>query len=139
MDTIWAALIGAVVGVASALITMKVGYRQIFAETVSSSRNQWLVQMRGYISNMLACKQALLKHNISEEELQKEYYANRNEILLRLNLDEPMHVALKGLISQLDSSTKTKIDDISNKIGDVSRLLLKVEWERVKDEAGGKK
>lgn len=150
-----AALIALVGVLVSALVswlvskkTIKYNYKELFAETVSQSRNKWLNAMRDFISTMLAevqnpcpiakddevCKNAecVLKNNNTLRT--NKYWKARNEILLRLNLSEPLHLMLKNKILQLDGNNNEKtIEDIIL----ISQSLLKEEWEKVKKEAKG--
>ena len=52
------ALVGALVSVLVSWLvskkTIKYNYKELFAETVSQSRNKWLNEMRDFISTMLA-------------------------------------------------------------------------------------
>ncbi len=127
--------------------TIKYNYKELFAETVSQSRNKWLNAMRDFISTMLAeiqnpcpiakddevCKkECVLKSNNTLRT--NKYWKARNEILLRLNLNEPLHLMLRNEILQLDSyNDKKTIEDIIL----ISQSLLKEEWEKVKKEAKG--
>ena len=54
--------------------------------------------------------------------------------MLRLNLNEPLHLMLKNEILQLDNG---KDDKTIEKIILISQSLLKEEWEKVKKEAKG--
>lgn len=145
------ALSGAILSIGISLIislwTRRYNYNQLFAETVSKSRNKWLNEMRGFISTMLAevknscslgkgkeiCKNADYQFK-SADTRTKEYWKARNEIMLRLNLNEPLHLMLKNEILQLDNGKDNKT--IENIIS-ISQLLLKEEWEKVKKEAKG--
>lgn len=145
------ALSGAILSIGISLIislwTRRYNYNQLFAETVSESRNKWLNEMRGFISTMLAevknscslgkgkeiCKNADYQFK-SADTRTKEYWKARNEIMLRLNLNEPLHLMLKNEILQLDNGKDNKT--IENIIS-ISQLLLKEEWEKVKKEAKG--
>lgn len=145
------ALSGAILSVGISLIislwTRRYNYNQLFAETVSESRNKWLNEMRGFISTMLAevkipcslgkgkkiCKNAYCQFK-SADTRTKEYWKARNEIMLRLNLNEPLHLMLKNEILTLDNNNNKKT--IENIIS-ISQLLLKEEWEKVKKEAKG--
>lgn len=132
-----AALIGAVSGaVVSFLVTyftLRFNYRQLFAETVSQSRNQWLNEMRENISIMLAeaCKcVGTLKT--------KEYYVAQNQVLLRMNNSEPLHLMLTQEIESLEQDGTVKGFQIHREnVLAISEKLLKREWERVKKEAKG--
>lgn len=145
------ALSGAILSVGISLIislwTRRYNYNQLFAETVSESRNKWLNEMRGFISTMLAevknpcslgkgkkiCKNADCQFT-SADTRTKEYWKARNEIMLRLNLNEPLHLMLKNEILTLDNNNNKKT--IENIIS-ISQLLLKEEWEKVKKEVKG--
>lgn len=145
------ALSGVVLSVGISFIvslwTRRYNYNQLFAETVSESRNKWLNEMRGFISTMLAevknscslgkgkkiCKNADCQFK-SADTRTKEYWKARNEIMLRLNLNEPLHLMLKNEILTLDNNNNKKT--IENIIS-ISQLLLKEEWEKVKKEAKG--
>lgn len=126
------ALSGAILSIGISLIislwTRRYNYNQLFAETVSESRNKWLNEMRDFISTMLAEAQSCNSGRT------KKYWKARNEIMLRLNLNEPLHLMLKNEILQLDNS---KDDKTIEKIILISQSLLKEEWEKVKKEAKG--
>lgn len=117
----------------TSFLTNRYNYRHLFAETVSQSRNKWLNEMRNFISVMLAeaikCKD---KHKT------KEYYQARNEVLLRLNITEPLHLMLQIEIGKLDNCHESDYDNIEHNILEISRQLLKKEWDRVRKEAEGK-
>lgn len=127
-----AALVTAIVTLFIAARTRRFNYNQLFAQTVSQSRNVWLTQMREYISKMLAVAQ-------TTKDIY-EYYKVRNEIMLRLNLAEAYHIELKQQIERLDNFIyidESTITAICNRIIEISRQMLKEEWEKVKKEAKG--
>lgn len=127
-----AALVTAIVTLFIAARTKRFNYNQLFAQTVSQSRNVWLIQMREYISKMLAVAQ-------TTKDLY-EYYKVRNEIMLRINLAEAYHIELKQQIERLDNFiyfNESTITAICNRIIEISRQMLKEEWEKVKKEAKG--
>ena len=145
--TLICAIISAVISLTLSYFTNRYNYRHLFAETVSQSRNEWLNEMRGFISTMLAevknpCPSGKDKDICKKAECQlqgtdtrtNEYWKARNEIMLRLNLNEPLHLMLKNEILQLDNGKDNKT--IENIIS-ISQLLLKEEWEKVKKEAKG--
>lgn len=113
-------------------------YKQLFAETVSQSRNKWLNEMRGLISTILVVAKeecVLSKEPVASDE----YLKARDEILLRLNMKESLHILLENEIEKLDHANSNNVDDISGKILTISRTILKEEWEKVKSEAKGGK
>ena len=132
--TLIAAVISAVVSWLVAKKTIRYNYKELFAETVSQSRNKWLNEMRAFISSMLA--EAKRPSEEPTDNRTTAYWKARDEILLRLNLNEPLHIMLAKEIYDLDLPS-ADIDDISNKIIEISQQLLKEEWEKVKKEAKG--
>ena len=117
--------------------TIQYSYKDLFAKTVSQSRNRWLNEMRSFISSMLAeVKNPSNKQKSNKTDRTNAYWKARNQILLRLKLNEPLHIMLAKEIYDLDLPS-ADIDDISNKIIEISQHLLKEEWEKVKKEAKG--
>lgn len=129
------ALSGAILSIGISLFislgTSRYNYNKLFAKTVSESRNKWLNEMRGFISTMLA------EVKPSHDKQSNKYWKARNEIMLRLNLNEPLHLMLKNEILQLDNGKDGKDDKTVEKIILISQSLLKEEWEKVKKEAKG--
>lgn len=111
--TLIAAVISAVVSWLVAKKTIRYNYKELFAETVSQSRNKWLNEMRAFISSMLA--EAKRPSDESTDNRTNTYWKARNQIMLRLNLNEPLHIMLAKEIYDLDLPS-ADIDDISNKI-----------------------
>ena len=141
--TLLCGIIAAVVSMITSNITTRFSYKQLFAETVSQSRNKWLNEMRGFIATMLAEVQKPPSIENAQDndsssahhERTSDYWKARNEIMLRLNLNEPLHLMLKNEILNLDNNSDEKT--IENIIA-ISQTLLKEEWEKVKKEARGK-
>ena len=126
--------IGVIIGALGTYFTLKYQYRQLFAETVSQSRNKWLNEMRENISEMLA-----IARKECDSFKSKDYYSAQNMVLLRLNTKEPLHLMLKQQIEQLEQCNSQNYKNIEKNIIDISEVLLKREWERVKREAQGRK
>ena len=152
------ALFGFMGGLIASLITVWVARIKNYGEIVSERRNVWLNEMRNNISRMLAYKKAIdcveeeikpqpqtkpqtkTKGGLFEKKvkLEKEYELAKNEILIRLNLTEGKHQLLKAAIEEFD--TQDDYDSIAaEKILEISRSLLKDEWEKVKKETKGGK
>lgn len=74
------ALSGAILSIGISLIislwTRRYNYNQLFAETVSESRNKWLNEMRAFISTMLAEVQS------SNNGRTNEYWKASNKITI---------------------------------------------------------
>lgn len=131
------ALVGAVLGIFGTALTLRFNYRQLYAETVSSNRNEWRYQLREFIATMLS-----EAYECAGLEKSKTYYLNRNQVLSRLNLKEPLHKMMEHLIYELDKvyvgiDYKEHFLTLQQNIIDVSQKLLKLEWETVKKEAKG--
>ena len=90
------AIVGALVTAVIGIFTLKFNYKQLFAETVSQSRNFWLNEMRENISIMLAeaCK-------AGDYFKSEKYYVAQNQVLLRMNNKEPLHLMLTNEIKGL--------------------------------------
>lgn len=125
-------VIGSVLSFVISFLTLRFSYKKLYAEVVSKSRDNWLIEMRQYISIMLA--EANKTQNCHKP---KEYYVARNEVILRLNPSEPAHVILKNEINRLDNCTIEDYKTIEKNVLDISRLILKIEWDRVRKEAKG--
>ena len=134
-----AGLIGALVGstltfIASYLM-LRFNYRQLFAQTVSQSRNCWLNKMRENIAIMLAEGR---KNACSYKS--KEFYVAKNEVLLRLNTSEPLHLMLFHEIEKIEQAKDENLyNQYEENIIKIYEELLKREWERVKKEAKGER
>lgn len=133
------ALIGFVGAIVGALFTVAVTKLNNYNQSVSQCRNKWLNDMRENISNMLACKKALDDAENTEKkiELKREYEYAKNQTLLRLNLSENKHILLKVAIEELELQGYS--EETAQKIAEISRSILKEEWEKVKYEAKGGK
>lgn len=122
------AAVGAVVTILGTLFTTRFNYRQLFAETVSKSRSNWMNGIQDHISNMLAI---VISSKYKQTESRK-YYENKYKVLLYLNLKEPLHLMLHKEILQLDNC---KNDDefkiIEQNILDLSKSIFKIEWNRL--------
>lgn len=115
------------------IFTKRHNKKVIFNQTVSERRNIWLNEMREYISEMLA--QADISQN--KNNIPMEYYKAKNQVLLRLNLIEPLHKMLSQQIESLDNCENYQ--NTRDKIIEILQAILKEEWEKVKSEAKGEK
>ena len=115
------------------IFTKRHNEKVIFNQTVSERRNIWLNEMREYISGMPA--QADISQN--KDNMPMEYYKAKNQVLLRLNLIEPLHKMLSQKIESLDNCENYQ--NTRDKIIEILQAILKEEWEKVKSEAKGEK
>lgn len=146
------ALVGVVLSTAISLIIgfwgKRYNYHHLFAETVSQSRNKWLNEMREYISEMLANKRRMVYGNTDEKsvvEICNKYDTCKFQVLMRLNINESDHRQLRALITELDGYGAQKLGQKAVKqyeatelaIIEISRKILKEEWDKVKLESKG--
>ncbi len=150
------AVIGVVVGALGTYFTLRFNYKSLYAQVVSQSRNNWLNEMRKYISQMLAAKKSELEYIVNQsannnpsiiQDCRERYYNAKAEVLIRLNKNEDLPKKLEKEIKKIDKLVKkakpgnqTVISDFENKekrIIDYCREYFKKEWERVKQEASG--
>lgn len=146
------ALAGVILSTAISLIIgfwgKRYNYHHLFAETVSQSRNKWLNEMREYISEMLANKRRMVYGNVDEMsavEICNKYDTCKFQVLMRLNINESDHRQLRALIIELDGYGVQKLGQKAVKqyeatelaIIEISRKILKEEWDKVKLESKG--
>ena len=143
-------LIGSLITLVIGLLTTRFSYNNLFADTISKSRNNWINIWRDELSNFLAIADMLryeetIKKECNEHEyieLLKEYHIAKNKIIMRLNLNEKRHQEVYLLINKIAYEEPLENDDYKvakEALMAVSRDLLKDEWERVKLEAKGKR
>lgn len=141
-----AALIGAIIGgivtFMATFFTLRFNYKELFAKTVSATREKWLCIFRENLSKFLACAEVLVNRKGVLDDCKiigykKEFYEARAMMLSRLNLEEELHVLMFEAITKIKFSM-SDFNFCRDYLLEVSRKFLKVEWERVKDEARGK-
>ena len=143
-------LIGSLITLVIGLLTTRFSYNNLFADTISKNRNNWINTWRDELSKFLAIAD-MLKHETTTKkacneheyiELLKEYHIAKNKIIMRLNLNEKRHQEVYLLINKIAYEEPLYNDDYKiakEALMAVSRDLLKEEWERVKLEAKGKR
>ena len=138
--------------VLSAIITIiinlgqtRYNYHQLFAETVSKNRMEWINVWRENISKFLACAEILQNCPNSKTcdkcemvEYKKEFYESRAMITSRLNMEDELHILMLAAINQIDFKPQDK-EFVAKReyILELARQILKPEWDRVKAEAKG--
>ena len=152
MEEWLAGLLGALIGAAltffASWLLLRFQYRQLFAQTVSSNRMEWINVWRENISVFLARAEILNRYNCCAAKCknktlltyEKELLEARNMITSRLNMNEELHKLMFKAINQISLQTPDK--EFAPKreyILELAREILKPEWERVKNEARGKR
>lgn len=122
-------------------------YKQLFAETVSKNRMEWINVWRENISTFLACAEILHEPSSTtpsgsgapNDDMRFKLYEARAMITSRLNMEEELHKIMFSAINTLDwSPSNGKFAAQREYILETARQILKPEWERVKHEAKGK-
>ena len=130
---------GAIIGFVASLLALRFNYKQLFAETVSKSRNVWLNEMRENISILLAESSVKFDKNNPSFDI-VTYHKAKNQVLLRMNNSEPLHLMLTKEIKSLDNCTdENSVRMCQENILTTAEQILKREWEHVKTEAKGGK
>ena len=113
-----------------------------------SKQKQVAHEMREYISEMLANKRRMVYGNVDEMsavEICNKYDTCKFQVLMRLNINESDHRQLRALIIELDGYGVQKLGQTAVKqyeatelaIIEISRKILKEEWDKVKLESKG--
>ena len=164
------AIIGAVCGgfvsIIGSFVIYKNSCKQIFADNVSKSRMNWIVEFRKEVGTIVATLTILNKTQKETSDIaDKIYEAEKAKIVLltRLNCDTTKegnehNRAFSNLLSELNFmrldnvqnnnqknttiSTQIKndksIEDIIEQIIKYTKKILEFEWQRVKREAKGR-
>lgn len=137
---------GVILGFISSYLLLRFNYRQLFAQTVSSSRMQWINSFREEIGIVVAALQVCGDKNyINTNDIIYQAEKARTKLLTRLNqdirkpgneLNKDMSEVLLGIDFSKQSSSEWK--RIAEHLVDLTRKILEPEWKRVKDEARGK-
>lgn len=128
------ALITGIVGA----FTLKFHYRELYAKSISSSRMHWINNFRKELSIVIATLKT--KKNVYEAE------KARAKLLTRINMDiskpgNEYNGVFEKMLFEIDFNnlSNVNVDNIIEKLTEVSRKILEYEWKRVKEEAGGRK
>lgn len=137
-------IISILVTIAFGVITNRYNYNQLFAQTVSNNRMDWINVWRENISKFLACAEFLHNHKDKKCkkscEYEKEMYQAKSMIISRLNMTEDLHCLMKASLDKFDYNTDDKTFEKKREyVLELARQILKPEWERLKDEAKGKR
>ncbi len=135
-------------------LTLRYNYKQLYAEHVSDNRMEWINIWRASLSKMLACADTMHEYGkpttvtknsaqVNNEELLRcyeDFYENRNNVIMRLNMEEDLHRLMFAALNNLNyEKSNPKYEAQREYIIDLAHRILKPEWERVKDESKGKR
>lgn len=165
-----AGLIGAVVALVGSYWVNKFSYKQLFAQTISSNRMDWINVWRENVSKFLACAEIIHDHEVQKNKISKKrvtckkgkcivvvFYPTSNEtdnkiieyrkemlearamIISRLNLNEQDHIDMMAALDLFDCNCSEEQFNLQRELVlELTRQILKPEWERLKREAKGK-
>lgn len=142
--------LGAVIG---SIITIRLGYRELYAKNVTTNRMEWINVWRTKIPEFLSKVEILLKikeYNKNDSngnndkyysKILDEFYQAKYMIEIRLNLNESKHQMVYLLINEITEAVLdcnkcyNSITKKKEQLLILSRTILKEEWERVKIES----
>lgn len=117
--------------------------QSVKADVLSSNRQDWINRLRDNVSEYLGMVVFLADKDIPTdkfEDLIGKCFVTRARILLMLNPDKPDHVLLSDLLGDLAEFARKPFDIVNGRTWaearqntiDVTRRILKREWENVK-------
>lgn len=130
----------------SGLLTWQFNYHNLFAETVSKSRMDWINCFREEMATIIA----VLERNVDEDEksgtvdYRYEGYKARAKLRTRLNMDtekngNEYNEVLDDILRSLRfDGTDRNIEETKEMLIELTRDILEPEWQRVKKEAKGR-
>ena len=130
------ALIGALFGFIGSFFLLSFNYKDMYSKIVSTSRMEWINAFRDEVGTIVACLET--SENVSEAE------KARAKLLSRLNMDtgkcgNEHNFAFAELLNKINFSSQKKNTAIIEELISFTRKILEPEWQRVKEEAKGRK
>jgi hypothetical protein len=135
-----------------------ISFRSNISKMLANARFLWdsanMDKEDSHLGKMKECINKYIKQHLNNPDNQTfdccpdyikasiDYEEAKNEILSRLNLKESLHSELQNDISDLDAAIKNNatfdsFKETEDEILEVTRTILKPEFERVKKEAKG--
>jgi hypothetical protein len=120
--------------------------KQISAAVISPSRREWIVTLRGHLSELLSIIFSLTQHfrlrePIALERVERFIYLE-SQVRLMINPNEKDHAKLTKLIRDAaleltrdDPGHADRLTELSERIVVEAQPILKREWVRVKEGA----
>jgi mannose/fructose/N-acetylgalactosamine-specific phosphotransferase system component IIB len=145
-----AVAVSLIAAIISPIVALSVAGRQIRATVVSANRQRWIDGLRDTIAELMAIN--CFADADVPPEMRTKVYNLQNKILLLTNATDADHVELNRLIKELVAApivfrqgqtntnvqvatgarTVKNINDLQQEIIEVSRRVLKSEWNRVR-------
>lgn len=146
MSEVLAVIIGAILGFIPSVLLLRFNYSQLFAQTVSSNRMNWIDNFREEFSIIVGTVRFAKGKKYCVNKCNKfilEAEQARVKLLTRLNQNtnkfgNEYNRAFAQRLEAIDFSnlTTTTEEDVETLII-ISRKILEPEWDRVKEEAKG--
>ena len=158
MSEVIAAVLGGLIGFIASWLTLRFNYNQLFAQTVSENRMDWINHFREEFSIVVGTASFLANNQIGackssdecetcDKECAKKMILEaeraRMKLLTRLNLNT------NRIGNEYNSIFEQKLKEIDfkkgiseqqkNELMEISREILEFEWKKVKKEAKGDK
>lgn len=148
MEGILSGLIGAVIGASVSFLTLRYNYRDLYARNISQNRMDWINSFRDEIAIIVAAIECIDKKSEGKDIDNIVYKAcvARAKLQTRLNMDiekygNEYNEAMSKLLNSIDFKNCRDCDykeNLVNNLVELTRNVLEPEWQRVKNEAGGK-
>lgn len=135
------AMLAIVPAILSALLTGFVSWvifkRQLRVEHVTDRRMEWITLWRNEMAIFLSYAEILHQDPAAAtpENLQK-MAQSKYAIFMRVNINEPMHLQMLQMLKEFDYAASDSVFVKQKElIEELTREILKPEWERVKNES----
>jgi ElaB/YqjD/DUF883 family membrane-anchored ribosome-binding protein len=147
MNGIFAALIAGAVALIVGSIKDRQSKNELYAQTVSSNRMEWIKEMRGYIVELIVLRRTINSNEKDERKRERnriKLERCRANILMRLNpdrtnkdsgIENELREVLDEITIELIGKDSLNTESVE-KFREAGEKLLKKAWERVKVEAG---
>lgn len=137
-------------GIGNILYNLKINKKTIFINTVTAERIKWIGKLRENISAFCGLSYHWVFTGIENQEKSNEVIKEidrlRMMIKLQLNPDGPLDIRLMRLIDEIVGlavpkgipnlgEIRAKFEEKINEMIQTGQLLLKAEWEKVKEES----
>jgi len=132
-----------IIGLLNIINNLKTHKKTTFINSVTSERVKWISKLRESISDYCGLTLHWALTDISdqqeENELLKKVDVLRYNIRLQLNPDGDIDKEITELVDRIpDLTGDEKVEELENavkKLTEKTQILLKKEWEKVKEEA----
>lgn len=148
IDTIIGAVLGGLIGFIASWFTLKYNYKKLFAETVSFNRMDWINRFRDEFAEIVGMIRILKNSELPYSECRTDILQAeqaRVRLLTRLNMHterfgNEYNAVFAERVEMLNFYGVDKVsEDDLQKLIELARKILEPEWQRVKNEAEGKR